>query len=181
MVLTAFSRRTCRTLAGMNIRRYRPGDEKRLWQLYHDTTHIINGTNYTPEQCERWAPAEVDMPKWRERIRGKNPFVAEDNGQILGFGELEHDGHIDYFYCHHEHQRRGVGSMLYEAIEREARELKIPCLHAAVSMTAKGFFLRMGFQVVKEQRNIVCGAVAPNFIMRKELTANKSVEPTPTR
>ena len=63
--------------------------------------------------------------------------------------------------------------MLYEAIEREARELKIPCLHAAVSMTAKGFFLRMGFQVVKEQRNIVCGAVAPNFIMRKELTANK--------
>ena len=156
----------------MSIRRYRPGDEESLWQLYHNTTHIINGKDYTPEQCERWAPAEVDMAKWRERIRARNPFVVEDNGQILGFAELEPDGGIDYFYCHHEHLRRGVGRMLYQAIEAEARLLKFPCLHAAVSMTAKTFFLRMGFQVVKEQRNFVCGAVAPNSIMRKELTDN---------
>ena len=60
----------------MNIRRYKPGDEERLWQLYRDTTHIINGKDYSPEQCERWAPAVADMPKWRERICAKNPFVA---------------------------------------------------------------------------------------------------------
>jgi putative acetyltransferase len=131
----------------MNIRRYRPGEEERLWQLYYDTTHIINGKYYTPEQCERWAPAVVDMPRWRERIGARNPFVAEENGRILGFGELEPDGHIDYFYCDHAHQRRGIGRLLYEAIEKEARRLKIPCLHAAVSVTARAFFLRMGFEV----------------------------------
>ena len=64
-------------LRGMNIRRYRPGDEERLWQLYHDTTHIINGKDYTREQCERWAPTVVDMSKWKERTDAKNPFVAE--------------------------------------------------------------------------------------------------------
>jgi len=116
----------------------------------------------------RYAPA--DMPQWTERIRAKNPFVAEHGGQILGFAELEPDGHIDYFYCHHAHQRQGVGRMLYAAIEAEATRLQIPCLHAAVSTNAKAFFLRMGFEVVKEQRNIVCGVVAPNSIMRKLLT-----------
>ena len=155
----------------MNIRRYKSGEEERLWQLYHDTTHFINGKDYTPEQCERWAPAVPNMPDWTKRLRVKNPFVAEEDGRILGFAELEDDGHIDYFYCDHQHQRRGVGGRLYQAVEREARRLRIPRLHAAVSVTAKAFFLRMGFQVVKEQRNIICGAVAPNFIMEKPLTA----------
>ncbi len=153
----------------MNIRRYRPGEEERLWQLYHDTTHFINGKDYTPEQCERWAPGIADLPKWRERIRARNPFIAEEGGKILGFAELEPDGQIDFFYCDHEHQRRGIGSRLYETIEKEAQRLKIPRLQAAVSLNAKAFFLRMGFQVVTEQRNIVCGAVAPNYIMRKEV------------
>jgi putative acetyltransferase len=59
---------------------------------------------------------------------------------------------------------------LYEAVEEEARRLELSRLHAAVSITAKAFFLRMGFEVVKEQQNIVCGAMAPNFIMEKALT-----------
>lgn len=162
----------------MTIRRYRPGEEEALWCLYHDTTHRILGRDYTSEQCERWAPAVADMSQWTERIRARNPFVAEHDGQILGFAELEPDGHIDFFYCHHAHQRQGVGRRLYEAIEAEATRLQISCLHAAVSTTAKAFFLRMGFAVVKEQRNIVCGVVAPNAIMRKELPAHKEPKRT---
>ena len=61
--------------------------------------------------------------------------------------------------------------MLYRAVETEARRLKITRLHAAVSVTAKGFFLRMGFKVVKEQHKVVCGADAANFLMEKVLTS----------
>ncbi|MFC1735849.1 GNAT family N-acetyltransferase [Candidatus Hydrogenedentota bacterium] len=156
----------------MNIRRYRIGEEEELWQLYHDTTHKINGQTYTPEQCERWAPSQTNMPEWKDRLRSRNPFVAEDGGKILGFAELAPDGKIDYFYCHHRRQREGVGRMLYQAVETEARRLGLPCLRAEVSVTAKPFFLRMGFEVVKEQRNVVCGTVAPNAIMKKELSDN---------
>jgi len=158
----------------MIIRRYRPGEEAELWQLYHDTTHTIVGRDYTPEQCERWAPAQVDMPKWEERLRSRNPFVAENDGKILGFAELMPDGQIDYFYCHHQHQREGVGRRLYQAIEAEARRLGLRCLRAAVSVTAKPFFVRMGFRVVKEQQNVVCGTVAPNSIMEKRLSDNNN-------
>ncbi len=44
----------------MIIRRYKPGEEEQLWQLYHDTTHVVNGKDYTPEQFERWAPSQVE-------------------------------------------------------------------------------------------------------------------------
>ena len=156
----------------INIRRCRPGEEEALWTLYHDTTHEVNGRDYTPEQLERWAPSQVDMKKWKDRIRARDPFVAERDGEIAGFAELEPDGHIDYFYCHHQCQRMGVGRSLYGAIEAEARRLGLSCLRAEVSITAKDFFLSMGFEILKEQNNVVCGAVAKNYLMRKELTDN---------
>ena len=154
----------------MNIRRYKSGEEDTLWQLYHDTTHEINGRDYNPVQCEHWAPGQVDMAKWKERIRIKNPFVAEQDGKIVGFAELEPDGLIDYFYCHHQHQRSGVGRSLYRTIEAEAIRLKLTCLRALVSTTAKDFFLSMGFEIVEQRDNVVCGAVAKNYLMRKQLS-----------
>lgn len=151
------------------VRRYAPGEEKELWQLYYNTTHLINGTFYTKEQVERWAPSNKDMKEWEMRIQSKNPFVAVDGDQIVGFGELESDGHIDFFYVHQEYQGRGVGSTLYRAIEKEALNQKIPRLFADVSMMAKEFFLRQGFEILESRNNIVCGAPAPNFKMQKDL------------
>ncbi len=153
----------------MQVRRYKPGEEEELWQLYHDTTHIINGEVYTKEQVERWAPHDKDMNEWKERIKKKNPFVAVENGEIVGFAELEPDGHIDYFYVHHKWQGKGVGSMLYNTIEEVAISQKMPHLYAEVSVPAKEFFLKQGFEILEEKNNIICGAPAPNFMMKKKL------------
>ncbi|PKL37026.1 GNAT family N-acetyltransferase [Candidatus Peregrinibacteria bacterium HGW-Peregrinibacteria-1] len=153
----------------MQVRRYKPGEEQELWQLYHDTTHIINGEVYTREQVERWAPHDKDMDEWKERIQKKNPFVAVGDDKIVGFAELEPDGHIDYFYVHHKYQGKGVGSMLYTAIEKEAINQKIPHLHAEVSVPAKEFFLKQGFEILEKKNNIICGTPAINFMMKKQL------------
>ncbi len=150
-----------------------------LWQLHHDTTRIIIGQAYTPEQVRRWAPDAME-PWWNDRMAQSNPFVAEQDGKIVGFAELETDGHIDRFYCHHQWQRRGVGRKLYQAIEDEASRLGIRLLFAEVSVTARKFFESMGFEVTVEQNNIVCGAVARNFRMQKRLDSGPDVrEPTP--
>ena len=154
----------------MQVRRYKSGEEEELWQLYHDTTHIVNGKIYTKEQVERWAPHVKDMNEWKERIKKKNPFVAVENGEIVGFAELEPDGHIDYFYVHHKWQGKGVGSILYNILEEVAISQKLPHLYADVSLPAKGFFLKQGFEVLEEKNNIICGAPAPNFMMKKKLS-----------
>lgn len=109
------------------------------------------------------------MEEWKERIENKKPFIAIENNKIVGFAELEDDGHIDYFYSHHEWQGKGVGSALYNVIEKEALLRKIPHLYAEVSLSAKDFFLRKGFKILEEKNAIICGAPAPNFIMKKEL------------
>ena len=152
----------------MNIRRYKIGEEAEIWQLYFRTTRIINGQDYTKEQIRRWAPDQIE-PNWSERLRQTNPFIAEHEGQIIGFAELEPNGHIDRFYCHHEWQRRGVGKLLFRAVEHEALRIKLPLLFTEVSLNARNFFLSRGFEVVEEERNVICGTVAPRFRMQKRL------------
>jgi putative acetyltransferase len=153
----------------MIIRRYRTGEEEDLWNLYYFTTRLIVARDYTTAQIERWAPYDMDMVEWSSRLSARNPFVADNDGLIVAFAELEPDGHIDYFYCHHLWQHKGVGRTLYAALENEARRLHIKTLRSEVSVTAKQFFETMGFSVILEQSNLVCGSVARNYVMEKQL------------
>lgn len=160
----------------MNIRRYKPGEEAEIWQLHYDTTRIIIGQDYTLEQVQRWAPDRT-RPNWGNYVTEKNPFVAEHDGQIVGFADLEPDGHIDRFYCHHRWQRRGVGRSLYRAIEERAFEWGLDLIFTEVSVTAQPFFSSVGFEIVEETHNVVCGTVARQFRMRKRLQPEMDVEP----
>ena len=152
----------------MNVRRYRIGEEEELWILRNNTTRLVIGRDYTAAQVRRWAPDQID-PGWHEKIRRKNPFVAEHDGRIVGFAELKTDGHVNDFYCHHEWQRRGVGTLLQAAVEAEARRLGIGTLFLESSVTAHRFFLRQGFEIEEAKENLICGALAKQFIMRKRL------------
>jgi N-acetylglutamate synthase-like GNAT family acetyltransferase len=126
------------------------------------------GRDYTSKQVERWAPDHMPA-EWTEGISQKNPFVAEHEGMIVGFAELEPNGHIDRFYCHSDWQRKGDGKQLYQAIEEEACRMKIDLIFAEVSVTAREFFLSRGFEIVLEENNIICDAPAKRFQMQKRL------------
>lgn len=158
----------------MEIRRYKPGEERAIWDVYYGSTHNVVAQHYTSEQVNRWAPRDYDDSKWVARLSASNPFVAMLDGRIVGFAELLEGGEIDYFYCHHDCQRRGVGTALLDAVESNAIECGYPRLTASVSTTAVEFFLSKGFQIFEETNNEVCGAPAKQFQMAKQLEMGRS-------
>jgi N-acetylglutamate synthase-like GNAT family acetyltransferase len=151
----------------MKVRRYNAGEEQVLWALLYDTVHKVNNKDYTQAQIEAWAPSQWDLSQWKIRLNNTNPLVAVENNQIVGFAELEPNGHIASFYCAHDWQGRGVGSALLEAIEQEAVKLGISRLFAEVSLTAKGFFDKKGFSVENEQTVSVRGELFINYAVSK--------------
>ena len=151
----------------MRIRIYEIADTKEIMKLFYDTIHEVNIHDYTEEQVAAWAPANMDIEVWIKSLGSKFTYVAEED-KIIGFGELEANGHIDRFYCHKDFQRKGVGKKILEQIELKAHSLGVEKLFTEASITAKPFFESQGFIVIKKQEVERRGQKLINFVMEKD-------------
>lgn len=153
----------------ISVRRYRVGEEATLQNIYSKSTRELNSKDYSIDQIERWVAKHSDLVEWTERLKKTNPFVAEKDGNLVAFGELEPDGHIDFFYCHPDWQGCGAGSQLMSSITAEALKIGVKTLFTEVSVTAEPFFTKKGFRIMEERVPIICGAPAKQFIMQKDI------------
>ena len=119
----------------MLIRLFQEQDSIAIAKLFHDTIHEINIRDYSPEQVSAWSPEDLNFIDWAEFCTKKFTYIAEEDEKIIGFGQLQANGHIDCFYCHKDYQRCGVGTRLYRTIEAKALELKIERLFVEASIT----------------------------------------------
>lgn len=158
----------------ITIRSYTETDAPFLAAIYFHTIHKINAKDYSPEQLDAWAPnSSLETEGWMRKWQKLPPIVALLDDKIVGFAELEDNGHIDCFYCHHEYQGCGVGSALMREIENRARKNKVSTIFAEVSITAKPFFEIKGFVVKKEQAVNIRGMTLTNFVMEKIILSEK--------
>ena len=154
----------------MLIRLFRSEDTAQIAQLFQDTVRQVNIHDYSKEQVTAWSPDNIYFRDWSKICSSRFTYVAEQDKKIIGFGELEADGHINCFYCHYNYQRQGVGSKIYKAIENKALDLNLTCLFTEASITAKPFFISRGF-VVKQKQEVSCrGQTFINYQMKKQLT-----------
>lgn len=153
----------------MRIRKFQKSDVVQIAQLFHDTIRQVNIGDYSENQVKAWAPDDIYFRDWARECLQKYTFVAEEDGIITGFAELEEDGRIDCFYCHKNYQQQGIGKLLYQRLEDKAKELLLARMYAEVSITAKPFFLKMGFTVLRQQEVTIRREKLINYIMEKWL------------
>ncbi|MEH2287919.1 GNAT family N-acetyltransferase [Nostoc sp.] len=151
----------------MKLRIYEIADTEEIMKLFYDTIHEVNIHDYTQEQVAAWALANMDIEVWIKSLGSKFTYVAEEQDKIIGFGELEANGHINRFYCHKDFQRKGVGKKILEQIELKANSLGVDKLFTEASITAKPFFESQGFIVIKKQEVERIGQKLINFVMEK--------------
>lgn len=137
----------------LTIRKYVEEDAQITWQLFFNTVRNINRQDYTVQQLQAWAPESMDLFIWNKRMRDIDPFIAELDGNIVGYADLQNNGLIDHFFCHQNYQRQGVGRALMIHIMHEGKKRHINHYFSQVSITAKPFFEHFGFKVV-EQRSV---------------------------
>jgi GNAT superfamily N-acetyltransferase len=153
----------------MNIRSYRENDAREIAELFHDTVHSVNSRDYTREQLAVWAPPEIDYEHWKRRLDEKKTIVAEISEKIVGFAELDPDGHIDCFYVHKDYQRRKIGQQMLDRLTRNAKGMGICRLYSEVSVTAVPFFEKNGFRMIRENIVLRDYIGLRNYGMEKDL------------
>jgi putative acetyltransferase len=130
----------------------------------------VNRQDYSEEQVRAWAPGVPDPEEWHARMAGRRTLVAEEGGEVVGFAELEDDGHLGMLYVRRDAVGRGVGQRLYRAVEREGRGRGLRQIFTEASITARPFFERQGFRVVRERTVSRRGVSMTNFAMEKPLS-----------
>lgn len=148
----------------MELRKYQSSDCKEVTELFYNTVHIINAKDYTKEQLDVWATGEVDLEKWNQSLQEHYSIVAVDNEIIVGFGDVDKDGYLDRLFVHADYQGKGIATAICKQLE-QAVEGKITT-HA--SITAKPFFEKRGYKVMKKQEVERQGIFLTNFVMEKD-------------
>ncbi len=147
----------------MEIRKYLQSDCRELTELFYNTVHTVNAKNYTEEQLNVWASGEVDLEKWNQSLQEHFSIVAVENGTIVGFGDINDTGYLDRLFVHTDYQKKGIATAICNQLEQSVQGNIIT--HA--SITARPFFEKRGYTVVKEQQVERQGIFLTNYVMIK--------------
>lgn len=158
----------------MEIRMYRQSDCRELTELFYNTVHTVNAKDYTEEQLNVWATGEVDLEKWNQSLQEHFSIVAVENGTIVGFGDINDTGYLDRLFVHVDYQRKGIATAICNQLEQVVDGKIIT--HA--SITARPFFEKRGYRVIKEQQVKRQGVSLTNFVMAKETSTYKKAVKT---
>lgn len=147
----------------MIIRKYQPSDCKEIIELFYNTVHIVNAKDYTKEQLDVWATGKVEVEKWDKSFQEHFTVVAVDNEIVIGFGDIDKTGYLDRLYVHHNYQKKGVATAICNELEKVVQSN----ITTYASITAKPFFEKRGYKVVKEHQVERQGIFLTNFCMEK--------------
>ena len=150
------------------LRPYQPADAAVLADLYARSVRHYGPRAYTPAQVAAWTATAADTVK--RCNDGRRVLVAQDDaGTVLGFGDMEADGHLDFLYVAPEAEGLRVGSLLYAALEAHARRLPVPRIFVEASELARPLFERRGFRMMGRNDLTLGGVAIHNYRMEKWL------------
>lgn len=153
----------------MKIRRYQKSDCEELAKLFYNTVHTINIQDYSVEQLNAWATGQVDLKKWNQSLQEHFSVVAVMGETIVGFGDIDKTGYLDRLYVHGDYQRQGIATGICDCLEKEIQGN----ITTHASITAKPFFEKRGYKVIKKQQVERQGIFLTNYVMRKVQKSEK--------
>lgn len=148
----------------IQIRPYRSADAEAVSEIIRTTMRISNSADYTPERLQPlidyFSPAKVEQIN-----QTRTCLVAEEAGEILATAGLE-DNELVTFFVLPQHQGRGIGSALLQALEEAARQQGIDEIVVDASITGTPFYERHGY---RRTGHTYDGTAGPQIGLRKRL------------
>ena len=145
-------------------------DIPEMRELFHTTVLTVNSKDYTKEEVEDWTSCGDSVAHWKNLL-AKNDYVGAIDGQgkIIGFSSMNAEGYLHSMFVHKDQQGKGVATLLLSEVEKIAREYDVHKINVEASITARPFFEKHGYKVVKEQKAKANRLWLTNYVMEKAL------------
>ena len=155
-------------VTNLGIRRLAAQDIPEMRKLFRATVLTVNSKDYTKEEVEDWASCGDSVEHWKELL-AKNDYIGALDGQggIVGFSSMNAEGYLHSMFVHKDWQGKGVATLLLSEVEKIARRYGVHKISVEVSVTARPFFEKHGYKVVKEQKANANRLYLTNYVMEK--------------
>lgn len=127
------------------LRPFLPADLAVIVDIFQASVAELTGEDYSEAQQEAWM-LQAEEDDFVQKLAKDLTLVATVEGSPVGFIALKGNELIEFFHVHPAVAGQGIGSMLYDAIEKLATARGAPRLVAEVSDNAQPFFQKQGFQ-----------------------------------
>ncbi len=163
----------------LTIRKGTPNDRDAIFNVFYHAVRQGAARFYTEKQRMAWAPkSEPDQtPKNHSLLR----WVAEMDGDIIGFIAVTPTGYVDLAYVSPEWMGRGVAQALYDEVLEWAHRARLSELTSHASHFAKRFFLKNNWQVVYPEAAARGDQLLERFFMRLKLETKHETPDKPRR
>ncbi|HVY50454.1 MAG TPA: GNAT family N-acetyltransferase [Devosia sp.] len=136
----------------VDIRLARPDDRLKLVELQRRASLMWNDVR--DKLLDR--PELIDEAVPPEMIANNQVFVAHRGAHIVGFATIiAHEGNdaeLEGLFVEPSEWRKGIGTALVEAVEREAQAWGASRLHVLANRNVTGFYEAAGFEALGERK-----------------------------
>lgn len=152
------------------LRKLEEKDVYEMQELFRSTVLNVNLGDYTEEETADWASCGDSVERFKELV-SQNCFVGAFNeeGCLVGYSSMNAGGYLHSMFVHKDWQGRGVATRLLAEVEDIAGRYGVGEITSEVSITARPFFERKGYELVTAQKRKANKLELTNFVMRKFL------------
>ncbi len=153
----------------MRIRLARDEDYATIARLHRQTIRNINSKDYTEDQISAWS-ARTNAQRFRSNANKCKRWVAIQDNKVVGFCDHSLDGEFWGLYVHKDFIGKGIGSRLLKVAEDSLKKMGFKKVHLKATVTAKEFYKKHGYKVIKKDLHLVGNKKLRIFVMTKTLS-----------
>ena len=152
------------------MRRAVENDAQRVADIFSSSIRELAIGHYNEVQIASWSGG-FGADRILDQIRGGGVYVAELEGEVAGFVEINlTTGEVEMVFVDPRFARQRIGSAMLRHVEQLAADAGVSALHLRSSLNAIPFYESQGYVIT--ERKIHCNARGVEFectIMEKQL------------
>ena len=131
--------------------------------LFVDTITNTCQNDYTEKEIKTWTASIENKSRWTNKLNAQYFLIAELDHKMVGYGSLENGNYIDFLYVHKDFQGKGIAKGILNELITKSKKMGYSQVSSDVSITAKPFFQNKGFNIVRENKNVVGEVTLINY------------------